>query len=71
MFALDGCLYLHKNLLDSTHLLCRVVEYATYEDMKNAVRKLDGADLNGRRLRLTEEYRGSKRKRLVRDWFSW
>ena len=42
-----------------------VVEYATYDDMKAAMRKLDGADLNGRRLRLTEDYRGSKRRRLV------
>lgn len=40
-----------------------VVEYASYDDMKNAMRKLDGSELNGRRLKLTEDYRGSKRRR--------
>lgn len=36
----------------------RIVEYATRDDMKNAIKKLDGADLNGRKLRLTEERTG-------------
>jgi arginine/serine-rich splicing factor 4/5/6 len=39
-----------------------VVEYATYEDMKSAIRKLDGTDLNGRKIRLVEDYRGHKRR---------
>ena len=34
---------------------CSVVEYASREDMKVAIRKLDGTELNGRRLRLIEE----------------
>ena len=34
------------------------VEYSTHEDMKNALRKLDGAELNGRKLRLTEDRGG-------------
>ena len=32
-----------------------VVEYASRDDMKNALRKLDGTELNGRKLRLIEE----------------
>ena len=47
---------------DLLHSSCRVVEYASYSDMKNAVRKLDGAELNGRRIRLYEDSR-SRRKR--------
>lgn len=43
--------------------ICRVVEYASYDDMKSALRKLDGAELNGRRLKLIEDYRGSRRRR--------
>ena len=30
----------------------RVVEFATKEDMKNALKKLDDSELNGRRIRL-------------------
>ena len=50
-------------------LFFRIVEYATRDDMKNAIKKLDGADLNGRKLRLTEEHTsgggggGSSRRR--------
>ena len=40
-----------------------MVEYASYSDMKNAVRKLDGAELNGRRIKLFEDSR--RRKRYV------
>lgn len=39
-----------------------IVEYATYEDMKNAIRKLNGTDLNGRKIRLIEDYRGRKKR---------
>ena len=31
-----------------------VVEFASYEDMKNAIKKLDDTDLNGRKIRLFE-----------------
>ena len=47
----------------STMCLHRVVEYANREDMKNAIRKLDGTELNGRRLRLVEERVGSRHRR--------
>ena len=40
----------------------RVVEYANYDDMKNAMKKLDGAELNGRKLKLVEDYRGRRRR---------
>ena len=33
--------------------------------MKNALRKLDGADLNGRRLKLIDDSRSSRKRRLV------
>ena len=52
-----------------------VVEYASYDDMKCAMRKLNGADLNGRKLKLHEDYRGSRRKTcviykvLVLNWY--
>lgn len=36
----------------------RTVEYASRDDMKNALRKLDGAELNGRKLKLTEDRGG-------------
>lgn len=40
-----------------------VVEFASYSDMKNAIEKLDGTDLNGRRIRLIEDKRrGSGRR---------
>ena len=45
------------------------MEYATHEDMRAAMKKLDGTDLNGRKLRLTEDYRsgggggGGRRRR--------
>ncbi|MGH0141426.1 UNVERIFIED_CONTAM: hypothetical protein FKN15_012388 [Acipenser sinensis] len=32
-----------------------VVEFASHSDMKNALDKLDGTELNGRKLKLTEE----------------
>ena len=52
--------FLDWGLFDN--IVFRVVEYASYDDMKNALRKLDGADLNGRKLKLTEDYRGRKRR---------
>lgn len=41
---------------------CSVVEYASYSDLKNALRKLDGAELNGRRIRLYEDSRSRRRR---------
>ena len=43
--------------------LCRTVEYANRDDMKNAIRKLDGTELNGRKLKLTEDRGGHSRYR--------
>ena len=40
----------------------RIVEYATYDDMRCAMRKLDGTELNGRKLRLIEDYRGHRKR---------
>ncbi|XP_019865031.1 serine-arginine protein 55-like [Aethina tumida] len=41
-----------------------VVEFASYADMKNAIEKLDDTEINGRRIRLTEDKpRGGKRSR--------
>ncbi|MGH0160966.1 UNVERIFIED_CONTAM: hypothetical protein FKN15_009037 [Acipenser sinensis] len=36
-----------------------VVEFASHSDMKNALDKLDGTELNGRKLKLTEEHKRS------------
>lgn len=35
----------------------RVVEFASRSDMKNAIAKLDGTDLNGRKLKIYEDSR--------------
>lgn len=34
-----------------------MVEFASYSDLKNAIEKLDDAELNGRRIRLVEDGR--------------
>lgn len=39
---------------------CRVVEFASYSDLKNAIDKLSGKEINGRKIKLIE---GSKRHR--------
>ena len=36
-------------------LYFRVVEFASSSDMKRALEKLDGTELNGRKLKITEE----------------
>lgn len=36
-------------------IMLRVVEFASHSDMKNAIDKLDGTDLNGRKLKLSED----------------
>lgn len=38
----------------------RVVEFASYGDLKNAIEKLSGKEINGRKIKLIE---GSKRHR--------
>lgn len=45
------------------YIFCRVVEFATLSDMKNALDKLDDTELNGRRIRLVEDRRHSRRSR--------
>ena len=40
------------------------MEYASHDDMKNAMKKLDGVELKGRKLRLIEDSKKS-RKRLA------
>lgn len=39
----------------------RVVEFTSYSEMKTAIEKLDGTELNGRRIRLIEDKRKSRR----------
>lgn len=52
-----------KYILFMILFIFRVVEFASYSDMKNAIEKLDGTDLNGRRIRLIEDKRrGSGRR---------
>ena len=41
-------------VLDNSFLLNRVICFASYEDMKNVIRKLDGTELNGKRIRMVE-----------------
>lgn len=38
-----------------------VVEFASYSDLKNAIEKLDDTELNGRRIRLVEDKKRSRR----------
>lgn len=32
-----------------------IVDFATFSDMKNAIEKLDGSEMHGRRIRLLED----------------
>ena len=44
--------------------VCRVVEFATYSDMKNAIDKLDDTEIGGKRVRIEEDKpRGGRRRR--------
>ena len=43
-------------------MACRVVEFATYSEMRRAIDKLDNSELNGRRVRLIEDKSASKRR---------
>ena len=54
-------------------MVYRVVEFASYSDMKSALEKLDGTELNGRRIKLTEDHRRHRcvtwlDKILLRAW---
>uniref|UniRef100_A0A8C3V4S4 Serine and arginine rich splicing factor 4 n=1 Tax=Catharus ustulatus TaxID=91951 RepID=A0A8C3V4S4_CATUS len=40
-----------------------VIEFKSYSDMKRALEKLDGTEVNGRKIRLVEDRPGSRRRR--------
>lgn len=40
-----------------------VIEFRQYSDMKRALEKLDGTEVNGRKIRLIEDRPGAKRRR--------
>lgn len=41
-----------------------IVDFNSYTDMKNAIEKLDGSEMHGRRIRLVEDKtRGSRSRR--------
>eukprot|EP00731_Ephydatia_muelleri_P038148 Em0666g4a len=46
-----------------------VVEYASHDDMKNAMKKLDGVELKGRKLRLIEDSKKIKEEELLQVSF--
>lgn len=52
-----------NNILSLIVVVCvfSVVEFASLSDMKTAIEKLDDTELNGRRVRLVEDRRGSGR----------
>ena len=41
-------------------IFIRVVEFASYRDMKKAIEKLDGTDVNGRKIKVTAASRGRR-----------
>ena len=45
-----------------------VVEFATYSDMKTAIDKLDDTELGGKRIRIEEDSKNSRRRRFVSDY---
>lgn len=47
----------------------RIVEFVFYFDMKNVVSKLDGIEINGRKIKLVEDKlkRSSRRRRYCRN----
>lgn len=40
-----------------------VIEFRLYSDMKRALEKLDGTEVNGRKIRLIEDRPGARRRR--------
>lgn len=47
----------------SVRVCLSVAEFATLGDMKNAITKLDGTELGGRKIRLNEDKSTSRRNR--------
>ncbi|XP_043930096.1 serine/arginine-rich splicing factor 5-like [Protopterus annectens] len=45
-----------------------VVEFASYSDMKNAMDKLDGTELNGRRIKLVEDRKRNRSRSRSRSY---
>jgi len=43
----------------------RVVEFASYSEMRRAIDKLDNTELNGRRIRLVEDKTSKRRHRFT------
>jgi len=46
-------------------MVFRVVEFASYSEMKRAIDKLDNTELSGRRVRLIEDKTTSRRRRRL------
>jgi len=44
-----------------------VIDFSSYEDMKNAIRKLDDTEINGRRIRLVEDRKSGGRRSRSRS----
>lgn len=43
--------------------VCSVVEFVSLKDMKNAMDKLNGTELNGRKLVFIDDYKPRKKRR--------
>ena len=66
-FSLLDCEVLRCGLMLPTCVLMvfRVVEFASYSEMKRAIDKLDNTELSGRRVRLIEDKTTSRRRRRL------
>lgn len=47
---MDGGTFILNNIL-----ICRVVDFESSDDVANAIRKLDGTELKGKKVRLSED----------------
>ena len=58
-----------KNLLLNIFIFRNegVVEFASYNDVKNVIEKLDGKELNGRAIKIVDDSRGGGSKRRSRS----
>jgi len=68
LFHRRCCLLLECTSWTDNHVfrVChRVVEFATYSEMRRAIDKLDNTELNGRRVRLIEDKQTKRRQRLA------
>lgn len=53
-----------------TFLICRLVEFTHKADMMKALERMNGKELNGRKIELTEDKTTQKRRRrCVRDFY--